>query len=459
MNELPLKTKLLYGSGFASQGIKDGLFQVFLFYYYNQILGLDPALTGISTLIALGFDAVSDPLVGIISDKWKSKTWGRRHPFMLASAIPMGITIYMLFLPPDGMGTMGLFWWLTIFTILVRLSLTLFQVPAMSLGAELSTDYEERTSITSYRIMFGSLIATITIIIGFMVFFVPTEIYKNGLDNKEAYPNFALFCAILMVAFILLSTFGTKDRIPTLPQSSDNSNRATFSQQLLSIVTSFKMQSYRSLVIFMGVLYIAIGIGTLFTTYFMRYYFELTNVEMAALTLPSGIGGFIALALAPKLGKRLDKKQAVIISTIVFALFFSLPFFLRLLGFFPSNGTSNLLPLYFFCVLLGYMMAEVIDENELKTGEREEGVFFSSMSFAYKASVGFGYFFAGILLKIIEFPKQVEDVDIPISAIEGLGYIGGPVLFFVYASSVIFLLSYPITKERYQEIRNQLNNT
>lgn len=73
--KLSIKTKLLYESGFASQGIKDCLFQVFLFYYYNQILGLDPALTGVSTLIALGFDAVSDPLVGIISDKWKSKTY------------------------------------------------------------------------------------------------------------------------------------------------------------------------------------------------------------------------------------------------------------------------------------------------------------------------------------------------------------------------------------------------
>ena len=471
MERLSTKTKLLYGSGFASQGIKDGLFQVFLFYYYNQLLGLDPALTGISTLIALGFDAVSDPLVGIISDKWKSKNWGRRHPFMLASAIPLGITIWLLFVPPEGMGTMGLFWWLTIFTILVRLSLTLFQVPAMSLGAELSTDYEERTSITSYRIMFGALISTITIVIGFIVFFVPTEIYKNGLDNKEAYPNFALFCAILIVVFILLSTFGTKDRIPTLPQNTNESNRATFGQQLLSIATNFKMLSYRSLVIFMGVLYVAIGIGTLFTTYFIRYYFELTNTEMAVLPLASGVGGFLALAMAPQLGKRLDKKQAVILSTIIFALFFSLPYLLRLTGFFPSNGTSNLLPAYFLCVLLGYsflwvslsisnsMMAEVIDENELNTGEREEGVFFSSMSFAYKASVGLGYFFAGILLKIIAFPKQVNDADIPTSAIEGLGYIGGPVLFLVYASSVIFLLKYPITKERYQEIRNQLNKT
>jgi len=73
---------LLYGLGFASQGIKDGLFQVFLFIFYNQVLGLDPVLTGTATIIALLFDAISDPLVGVISDNWKSKKWGRRHPFM-----------------------------------------------------------------------------------------------------------------------------------------------------------------------------------------------------------------------------------------------------------------------------------------------------------------------------------------------------------------------------------------
>ena len=138
--KLSKRIKLLYGFGFSAQGIKDGLFQIFLFFYFSQVLGLSAGLTGMATIIALLFDAISDPLVGVLSDRWKSKKWGRRHGFMLISAIPLGAFIYLLFLPPSDLDQTGLFLWLTIFTILVRVSLTLFQVPSMSLGAELSAD-------------------------------------------------------------------------------------------------------------------------------------------------------------------------------------------------------------------------------------------------------------------------------------------------------------------------------
>ena len=137
MNKLTTSTKLFYGFGFAGQGIKDGLFQLFLIYYFNNVMGLDPALAGAASLIALIFDAISDPMVGIISDKWQSKKWGRRHPFMFWSAIPFGVFIWLLFMPPEGLSQMGLFYWMTAFTILVRIALTFFLVPASSLGGRI----------------------------------------------------------------------------------------------------------------------------------------------------------------------------------------------------------------------------------------------------------------------------------------------------------------------------------
>lgn len=189
MKKLSTSTKLFYGFGFSAQGIKDGLFQLFLFFYFNRVLGLDPALAGTASVIALMFDAVSAPLVGIISDKWTSLKWGRRHPFMFASALPMGLFTWLLFAPPAGLSEMVLFWWLTIFTILVRLSLTLFIVPGMSLGAELTDDYNERMEVTSYRIMFGAFVAPVVIIGGLLTFFVPTENMSNGLFIRTALDN------------------------------------------------------------------------------------------------------------------------------------------------------------------------------------------------------------------------------------------------------------------------------
>ena len=103
-------------------------------------------------------------------------------------------------------------------------------------------------------------------------------------------------------------------------------------------------------------------------------------------------------------------------------------------------------------------MADVVDEFEVKTSNRDEGLFFSSMSFAYKCTVGLGYFIAGILLEVISFPKQVAVENIPKEVISKLGIIGGPVLMSIYLVAILFLIAYPINKKRYNEIRIALEN-
>ena len=462
-------TKILYGLGFASQGIKDGLFQVFLFIFYNQVLGLDPILTGTATIIALLFDAISDPLVGVISDNWKSKKWGRRHPFMFLSALPLGITIWLLFLPPETLDQAGLFWWLTIFTILVRMSLTLFIVPAMSLGAEMSSDFEERTSITSIRITFGALISTVIIILGFLFFFVPTEEYARGLENKNAYPAFAMFCGVLIIIAVLISSWGTRKEIPRI-QAINQINRPPFSIKTFreTIGNMIQLKSFNSILSFNMMVYIGLGVGTVFSTYFMEYYFRLSETEMIALPIASGLGGILAMIFGPRIGKKLGKKKTVIYASILFAIIFSLPYNLRILGMFPENGDPNLIKYYFLSVMGGYaflwiafslvnsMMADVIDEYELQNYKRDEGLFFSALSFAYKMTVGIGYFISGLLLKAIAFPSKNEVNVIPQEAIDGLGMVGGPVLLVMYLASIFFITIYNIDKKRYEEIRVEL---
>ena len=98
----------------------------------------------------------------------------------------------------------------------------------------------------------------------------------------------------------------------------------------------------------------------------------------------------------------------------------------------------------------------VINEYELKYGERKEGLFFASLTLAYKATVGLGSFFAGILLKLIEFPEQTNIDDVPIEAVNGIGYVGGPLVLFIYLLSVATIFSYPLSRERYEIIRQKL---
>ncbi len=469
MNKVSTKVKFLYGLGFSAKGIKDGLFQLFVFFYFSQVLGLDAALTGTATIIALLFDAVSDPVVGLISDKWKSAKWGRRHPFMFASAIPLGVFTWLLFLPPVGLSQMGLFLWLTIFAILLRLSLTLFLVPSMSLGAELSTDYDERTAIMSYRVMFGAFIAPLVIIFGLLTFFTPKEGMENGLFNAEAYPQFALLCAVLMILTIWVSTWGTREVIPNLPKASEEQRGSSTFHSLSNFKIAFGLSSYRTMLGYTILIYVAMGIGIAFTPYFTTYYFGLSEKELAALPISSALAGVLSLFLTPWIGKRLDKKNAAIVSTILFSIFFSMPFNLRLLGLFPENGNPLLLLYYVLWLLFAYlfvwialslansMMADIVDEYELETGQRQEGLFFSTISFAYKCSSGLGYFFAGLLLSWIAFPKQVEVSEVPAETLHNLGIIGGPVLMLIYISSLLFVVFYPIDKERYAEIRVALD--
>ena len=106
--------------------------------------------------------------------------------------------------------------------------------------------------------------------------------------------------------------------------------------------------------------------------------------------------------------------------------------------------------------LVNSMMADVVDEYETITNQRHEGLFFSTMSFAYKLTVGLGYLFAGILLKLISFPTQTEIENIPSEIISKLGFIGGPLLMIFYFLSIFFILKYPINKQRYLEIRKKI---
>jgi GPH family glycoside/pentoside/hexuronide:cation symporter len=189
---LNLLTKLSYGIGQLSDGVKQAAFGTFLFFYYNQVLGLSGSLAGAAALLALLVDAITDPMVGQLSDRFRSR-WGRRHPFMLAGALPFGLAMVALFSPPEGLDQSQLFAWMLIGAITVRLMLTLFFVPHLSLGAELVRDYHGRTSLIGYRVFFTYAGVLLTSVIGFTVFFPPTEAFTNGMLNRDSYPNFGWF--------------------------------------------------------------------------------------------------------------------------------------------------------------------------------------------------------------------------------------------------------------------------
>ena len=190
---VPIGWVLWHGAGRAGQSVQ-GFALGFLFLYYNQVVGLSGALTGLALAVASVVDAVSDPTVGSWSDGFKSRL-GRRHPFMFASILPVAGLFVLLFMPPDGLSQMGLFLWFTVTFSLMRTALTLFNLPYLALGAEVTQDYLDRTRIAAWRSMIGQGSALVVAAIAWNFVFRSTPDNPTPQLDAEPYLPFAIVSA------------------------------------------------------------------------------------------------------------------------------------------------------------------------------------------------------------------------------------------------------------------------
>jgi glycoside/pentoside/hexuronide:cation symporter, GPH family len=172
------------------------------------VLGLPEWWVGLAILIALVVDALSDPVVGHLSDHWHSR-FGRRHPFMYASAVPVGISFYLLWNPPAALGPEALFVWLVVVAIVVRTFITFYEIPSSSLVAELTQSYDERTSLLGVRYFFGWWGGLTMAILAFRVFLRPDADHPVGILNPHGYADYGIAAGLIMTATILLSAGGT----------------------------------------------------------------------------------------------------------------------------------------------------------------------------------------------------------------------------------------------------------
>ena len=462
-----LLTKLSYGVGQLSDGVKQSAFTTFLFFYYNQVLGLSGSLAGIAALLALIVDAITDPMVGQLSDRFQSR-WGRRHPFMLAGSIPFGLAIVALFSPPDGLDQTQLFGWMLGGAIAVRLMLTLFYVPHLSLGAELVRDYHKRTSLIGYRVFFTYAGILLTSVIGFAVFFPPTEAFANGMLNKASYPKFGVFCAVLGTASMLLCVVGTRHTITdTLPAANQTNERSAW-LAFIDVFRTLKLQSFRIL-FFAGILFATFaGIVQTLLVYVATYVFEFKPEQLAGLAGALVVGIIFASLVAQHLSRRLDKKKALAWCAIAGGTFAFSPQILYFGGFlehlsvsgkfalvFSVNGISHIFFIA-YVILIDSMLSDVIDEHELNSHRREEGLFFAARAFATKASYGLGSFFAGGGLDIIQFPTGASPESVSNEAVFKLAVLSGPMMFVLFATTVLVTSRYPLSAARHGEIMSAI---
>lgn len=195
--------------------MKNNGFDYFLLIFYSQVLGVDAPLVGLALLIALSVDAISDPLVGYFSDNTHSR-WGRRHPWMYAAIIPITFAYYFLWSPPSGLSGNELFPYLLALSITIRLLITFYEIPCSGLIPEITDDYDQRTSLVSFRVFFGWLGGIMIAVTALSTFLVPTDTIANGLMNAGGYGTYDLWASGLIFLSMSVCALSTHKLIPHL---------------------------------------------------------------------------------------------------------------------------------------------------------------------------------------------------------------------------------------------------
>ena len=465
--KVPLSTKLYQAIGALPDTYKNFAFGTLLLFYYNQVLGMAASLASLAIMIALLVDAVTDPVVGSFSDNLKSK-YGRRHPLMYVAALPLGVTLFLTFVPPAGLSETGLFLWLTTIAILVRISMTFYVVPWNAMFAEFSEDYVERSNIVTFRYLVGWVGGVALTFATWTLIFPSTDAYTPGHLNPDAYKTFATVLGITVTLAAFLTTALTHREIPYLLQPMHNTPKLTLKRVLAEVKLALKNRNFLIVFMFILVSSAITGVDGALEIYMHTYFWGLLPEDIRWLVL--GIfGAFLAFVLVNMLQQRYDKKTLLLVCVAFMILNNVTLVSLRFAGVLPENGAEWLLEILVLNTILRVaagtvaaivgvsMFADILDQQELNTGLRQEGVFGSAISFSGKATSGLGVLIGGLILDfVISFPEGATPTELDPGLVWNLGLVAGicmPLLHFV---PLYLITHYDITRGGFEDIQRQL---
>ncbi len=459
-----VRTKLFYGLGSVAFGVKDNGFQTILLPFYNLVLHIPAQLVGLAIAIAFVFDAFLDPIVGQISDNLHTR-WGRRHPLMYAAALPVSISYLLLWNPPHwSMG--ALFVYLIVVAVVVRTFITFFEIPNSALVAELTPDYDQRTSFLSFRIFFGWFGGLGMLALALFVFLTPTKLQPIGQLNEAGYGRYGMWSAIVMFAAIIISSLGTHRFIPVLRKPPER--KMTIWQYAREMVETLNNRAFLILMLAIMVLSLATGLVFALNYYIASFFWLLSTKEIGVLALAGFVTVFLAFMIGPVASRIFGKVGGAM---ILFAIGYTIsvsPLVLGLFGVVLHPGMPHLV-----WILLGFgvvsgsmtigasipvtaMIADVVEDSELKTGRRNEGLFFAGNSFLAKAVTGLGLFASGLLLWLAGFPEKAIPGKVDPAIVHHFAVVYLVTITLVYGLGMAILWFFPITRATHHENLKQL---
>lgn len=462
---IPIKDKIGYGLGNLSVGIAMQVVGTYLVFFSTVILGIPGYLVGMAVGFSVFWDAITDPLMGYISDITHSKKFGRRHLYLIIGSVGVSITIFLMWIIPTNFSTNLKFTLLFIDIILFKTFITIYVTPYTALGAELSNDYNERTSIQSIKTIFFLIGLAFVSVAGLYLFFQPSFEYSHGQLNPASYRNIGIMSAIIVIISAFFCYITTMKYISRLNQNLLKVDSGHNIQRFIdSLKNTIRNKAFRAV----AFCYLFNNLASAFLSnlglHVFTYTFILTSQQIAIILGVQFLVSILSQPIWMIIARKYDKKPSVFIGlsfSIIAGIFFLLLVLFRLhieasvYYFFPyaifaGFGTGAL-----FTIPLS-MVADTIDYDELDRGYRFEGFYFGSLTLYYKLSQAIAIFIIGILLDLIQFDStlsfQSEFTLISLGLILSIGSI----LSFVFA--YLSIRTYPLNEEKVKMIQAKIIN-
>jgi len=437
--KLPTRTKLFYGVGDLGNAAVNSAIQFFLMKFYTDAALVLPSLAGNALLVGKIWDAINDPLAGWLTDKTRSPL-GKRRAFMIFGAIPLGISIGLLwYVPPaDRFST---FLWIALTFILFDSLWTITNVPYYALTSELTNDYDERSSLTTYRMA----MAVPAYLVGAAL--TPAIVGMFALQ-RTGFAAIGIAYGVLAAAALLISAAGLRER--------GTSARA---QVEASPLKSFGLTLHNKPFVWLCGTYLVANVAFAFVKTLMVYFIEYQLLMREQTSLVMGlmlVCVTIALPFWRWLGQRMDKGPAYALGMAIGALAAVTTFFL------PHQDTPLV---YVVAVLAGFgfsaqwifpwaMVADVADYDRAETGQQRSGMYFGVWGLATKISEAFALAAVGWILTGVGYVPNVEQTP---QALLGIRLFFGLVPALFILATLPLLIRYPITRKSHAELRAKLD--
>jgi GPH family glycoside/pentoside/hexuronide:cation symporter len=433
--KIGLRPLLIYAQGQTGLNLCQTLLGLHLLYFYTDRKGLSPSLAGLAFFLALGIDALTDPWVGNISDRARFKS-GRRRPFFLAS-IPMAVCYYLLLSPPP-LGA-GLFVWFLSFYFLMLTSRKFYETAYGALMPELTLDYDERTKISTYR----QLLGTIGDISGALLPFAASYLFARGTDFKVT----GAICAVVVAGGAMLAYANLRER-----REFSTRGRSRLLASLKSVASN---RPFVILLIAYTLAVMAINIPTVLLRFLATYWYHDENAA-ARWLIAYFAGSMLSYPFWFRITVRIEKKPAFVVAMICNALA-SLLFMLTT----PQSTVA----LYLLMAFSGFAAigiwvtqmsagADVIEWDEERTGQRQEGAYAGITSMSLKIATGVSLLLVGPVLSWVGYKPGAAGITPQAAENLRMLFALGPAS--IYLLSALVFSRYPITRATHRAMRDRL---